>query len=295
LFVKEVSVAGKTVDDLIEEGRALDEDGDTDAALTKYFEALAMRFDNPTVHYNIGLIYKYRGAWKDSFKYNRRAVDLRPEDEASQWNLAIAATALRDWNTARAVWKGRGMKLDGGEGPIEANFGQTPVRLNPDGDAEVVWGQRICPVRARITNIPFPESEVAYGDVVLHDGAPVGYRLDSNGVEKSVFNMLEMFEPGNHSTYVVEAVVESPEQLAILETLCDARQIHIEDWAANTQVLCRACSEGRPHEQHDHENKKPEWKSERRIAVAARDGNEVEAVLEVWTGVVREWSVALER
>jgi hypothetical protein len=221
-------------------------------------------------------------------------VELRPEDEASQWNLAIAATALRDWKTARAVWTGRGMKVGGGEGPIEADFGQTPVRLNPNGEAEVVWGQRLCPVRARITNIPFPESEVAYGDVVLHDGAPVGHRLDSHGVEKSVFDMLEMFERGSYSTYVVEAAVESPEQLTMLETLCDGRQMHVEDWAANVQILCRACSEGRPHEQHDHENKQ-QWKDMRRIAVAARDGNEVEAVLEAWSGEVQEWGVALER
>jgi hypothetical protein len=288
-------VARKSIKSLISHASELSESGETEAALAKYLEALEIDINHAGVHYNIGLIHKYRGAWKQSFKYNRRAVELQPEDEASQWNLAIAATALRDWKTARAVWRKRGIQLEGAEGPIEGNFGQTPVRLKPDGDAEVVWARRLCPVRARIESIPFPESEVAYGDVVLHDGAPVGYRLDANGTEKSVFNMLEMFEPGRFSTYVVEAMVESPDQVKLLETLCDARQMIIEDWAENIQAICKACSEGRPHKGHDHRPAKRKWERERRIAVAARDGSDLEAVLDVWPCEVLDWGVALER
>jgi len=108
-------------------------------------------------------------------------------------------------------------------------------------------------------------------------------------------NMLEMFEPGQHSTYVVEAVVDSPEQVKLLETLCDARQMTIEDWADNIQSLCKACSEGRPHEQHDHRPVSKGWQRERRIAVATRDGNDLESVLDAWTGEVRDWGIALER
>jgi hypothetical protein len=288
-------VARKSIKSLISQASELSEAGDTDAALAKYLEALEIDINHAAVHYNIGLIHKYRGAWKESFKYNRRSAELQPEDQASQWNLAIAATALRDWKTARAVWAAQGMTLNGTEGPIEDNFGHTPVRLEPDGDAEVVWGQRICPVRARIVSIPFPESDIAYGDVVLHDGAPVGYRLDANGKEKPVFNMLEMFEPGHYSTYVVEAVVDAPEQVSLLETLCDARQMTLEDWGSSVRLICRACSEGRPHSQHDHEPPKKEWQRERRIAVAARDGTELEAVLDAWPCEVRDWGVAVER
>src|SRR5436190_21244973 len=108
-------------------------------------------------------------------------------------------------------------------------------------------------------------------------------------------NMLEMFEPGQHSTYVVEAVVDSPEQVKLLETLCDARQMTIEDWADNIQSPCKACSEGRPHEQHDHRPVSKGWQRERRIAVATRDGNDLESVLDAWTGEVRDWGIALER
>lgn len=285
----------RPAEDLIEEANALSDEGDVDGALKKYFAALEIDLTDSRVHYNIGLIYKYRGAWKDSFKYNKRAAELAPDDEAAHWNLAIAATALRDWRTARSVWNGLGMPIEPGDTPIEENFGGTPVRLNPDGDAEVVWARRICPVRSRIESIPFTQSGIAYGDVVLNDGAPVGHRLDQNGKEQPVFNMLELFEPGSYSTYVVEAIADDEAAVTRLEMLCDARQLPVEDWASSVTTLCKACSEGTPHTAHDQEAPASKWNRERIIAIASSDGNEVEAVLKEWGGEVKDWGVALER
>jgi hypothetical protein len=285
----------RPAEDLIDEASALLDAGDDDGALKKYFAALEIDLTDSRVHYNIGLIYKYRNAWKESFKYNKRAVELAPDDEAANWNFAIAATALRDWKTARAVWQGLGMPIAPGDTPIDENFGGTPVRLNPDGDAEVVWARRICPVRTRIESIPFTGSGVAYGDIVLNDGAPVGRRRDANGKEKPVFNMLELFEMGPYSTYVVEAIVQDEAGVSRLEELCDSRELPIEDWASSVTPMCKACSEGRPHEQHDHAGPPKPWERERLIAIAARDGNEVEAVLKDWGGEVKDWGVALER
>jgi hypothetical protein len=64
------------------------------------------------------LIYKYRGAWAKSFEFNNQAREFQPEDEATLWNLGIAATALKDWATAREVWRTLNVKIDDGEGPI---------------------------------------------------------------------------------------------------------------------------------------------------------------------------------
>jgi len=281
-----------TVDELLRQANSTDND---DVALARYLAALELDTNDSRIHYNIGLIHKYRGQWRDSFKYNKRAFELKPSDDASRWNLAIAATALRDWKTARDIWKLCGMTLEGEEGPIADDFGTTPIRLNPDGGAEVVWAQRLCPVRARILNLPFPESGVAYGDVVLHDGAPVGSRLDSNGKEKSVFNMLEMFEPGDYSTYVVNAEAQSRQLVTDLETLCEARRMAFEDWHASVNPMCRACSEGRPHENHDHEIRAKVWNPSRIIGIGAQRPEDVEAVLGAWAGEVTDWRAALER
>ena len=90
--------------------------------------------------------------------------------------ITIASTALRKWDDVRSVWKDNGINVDGESGPIEMDFGMTPVRLNPEDDGEVVWATRIDPVRARLDSIPYKESGFKHGDIVLHDGAAVGYR-----------------------------------------------------------------------------------------------------------------------
>ena len=73
---------------------ALSEEGEIDAALKKYREALALDFSWATTHYNIGLIHKYRSEWEESFRYNKRAVELDPDDDASNWNLAIVINGI---------------------------------------------------------------------------------------------------------------------------------------------------------------------------------------------------------
>jgi hypothetical protein len=280
------------------EGFALAEAGDREGALTKYMAALALDMNRADTLYNVGLYYKYKGAWAESFRYNKRSLEVEPGDEAANWNLAIAATALRDWATARAVWTRLGVKLVSGDGPIQDDFGMAVVRLDPDGEAETVWVRRICPVRARIESIPYPDSGHAWRDVVLHDGAQMGTRRDSEGREKPVFNALELFEPSTFSTYVAGVEVDGPVDIEALEKLVSAGSGWMEDWTRAVQVLCKACSEGRPHEAHDRVGEPAPWRRERRIAIAAASESDVEQVLDAWIGdgrSVLEWGLGLER
>src|SRR5262245_790725 len=150
--------------------------GDLEGALELFRRAAARAPKWSAPLYNIGLIHKERRAWDDSLEYNRAAVALNAQDEAAWWNLGIAATALGRWDVARSAWRGFGIKLPTGEGPIDLPCGMCPIRLNPEGDAEVVWARRLDPARAEITSIPFPESKHRWRDIVLNDGAPVGYR-----------------------------------------------------------------------------------------------------------------------
>lgn len=182
---------GERADRLFEAAR---EAGDDDEALALYAQFLALRPDHAAAHYNVGLIHKYRGDWQASREANRRAVELDPADEASNWNLAIAATALNDWHTAREVWHRLGYGIAPGDQPIAADFGRALTRLNPDGDPEVVWGRRVDPVRLHIENVPLPSSGYRFGDVVLHDGAATGQRV-SEGREYAVFNAFGLHQP----------------------------------------------------------------------------------------------------
>jgi len=277
---------------LHEQAQDLSDEGKDDEAISFFQKAIELDPEKSESYYNIGLIYKYRNEWKESFKYNTSANDLNPEDEAARWNLGIAATALKDWVTARRVWKDNGITLEDGNGPIDDDFGITPVRLNPDGNGEVVWARRIDPVRAKILNVPLPESGYLPGDIVLHDGAAVGYRMYGE-VEKPVFNVLGLFERSKHKTFKVKIHANEQKEIAELEELLEDHGMICEDWTTNYRVICHACSEGRPHQEHDTENESV-WVSEHEIGVGTPSEELLRDAIRKWTNIDGKTVIGIE-
>ena len=267
------------VDKLLDEAEALD---DLEGAMPLYERALTLDPDRAATHYNIGLVHKYRGAWAESLHHSRRASDLRADDEAANWNMGIAATALRDWAAAREAWRRVGLQIPEGDGPIQGDFGITPVRLNPNDRGEVVWGTRIDPVRVVLGNIPYPDSGFRAGDIVLHDGAPVGER-QSNGRTYSVFNVLELFESSANSTYEAEVRARDAADLEALTAALDAAQVDHEVWTANVRILCRKCSEGTPHEHAGEDDKVPAWPDTHVIGISTTSPEAARKVLARWS------------
>lgn len=226
--------------------------------------------------YNAALKAKYGGDWEKSLRLNQKADKLRGGDEATIWNLGIAATALSKWDEAREAWRAYGIKVNDGPGEVQMAPLSGCIRLNADVCGETVWGTRIDPARTRIRNVPLPESERRYGDIVLNDGAPIGTRM-SNGVEYSVLNELMLWKASEYSTYAVN--LEMPSDIAVesLVKLCDEVDIGIEDWGT-ARILCKACSEGTPGE-HTCE---AQPSAERRYGFGAKS----EAVLR---NILRRW------
>lgn len=267
-------------DRLHEKAQKLSDSGMDDEALRVYEQALQLDPDRSNTLYNMGLIHKYRGNWPESFELNARAYELAPDDEAARWNCAIAATALRRWEVARRLWTDNGITVEGESGPIEMNFGLTPIRLNAETDGEVVWGTRVDPVRARIESVPFPESGFRYADIVLHDGAAVGYRM-LNDSKRGVFNVLELFERSDYSTYVVIIHVDNEARLQAVLGVAVEMGVEAEDWTENIEILCKQCSEGTPHEHHDTALER-EWKDEHRIGLAIDSERSFEELISRW-------------
>lgn len=260
-----------------------------------------------------GLHAKWRRDWPASLEANRRALDLLPPDatagEPDAWNLGIAATAVQDWPAARRAWTAFGVPLTASDdpgAPLAEDFGQSPVRLNawprfagepvPDGsaDTEVVWGRRICPARIRIMSVPSPSTGHRFGDVVLHDGDPVGTRMLGTH-EVSVFNEIELWERSPLPT--LTAAVTAPDAAAVaeLEELVDGAGFGVEDWSATIRLLCRACSEGSPHDgDHSHDGAADQaagaWEPLRRMGFGG-DPEQVRTLLGVWAvdGPGRSW------
>jgi len=277
--------ASQRADALHEEGMKKSDAGDEDGALALYLEALALDHNRPNTLYNVGLAYKYRRDWEKSLRYNLQSLELRADSEATNWNAGIAATALGRWDVARAAWKRLGMEMPEGDGPIDANFGYTPVRLNgfeeTDDAVEVVWAYRRSPVTAAIDNIPTPAARYRFGDLVLHDGAATGRRDDGQGNDCPVFNVFQLLEPSKYITH--DVVLMAPDAAAIdsLRQACEEAEVAFEDWTT-MRVICKACSEGREHDQHELIQPGETWEVARRVGIAALDTAIVEGVLEDW-------------
>jgi hypothetical protein len=264
---------------LLDQALEVSESGDKDEAIKIYHKILSEREDWATIHYNLGLIYKYRNEWEKSYSYNKRAVELDPEMEAAQWNLGIAATMLKDWKLARQCWNRFGMKYEIIDQDTAGNVGQATIRIDPNENAETVWATRICPARARITNIPLPESKHRFKDIVLNDGAPNGYRM-SEGKEYPVFDEIQHLSKSEYLTYSIKCKVISKAHFEDLQQRCWNSDIAIENWTTGVQMLCKQCSEGKPHETHDHELKKPSEES--LIAFASTSQEKLEQILDDW-------------
>lgn len=86
-------------------------------------------------------------------------------------------------------------------------------------------------------------------------------------IEKPVFNVLELFEGSGYGTWRIGIRAGSDEALRELQPLSEQLGIEVEDWTA-MRILCRQCSEGHPHEQHDHDGDAV-WQHERSLGVAA--------------------------
>ena len=218
-------------------------------AIKQYRKAISLAPEWAVPWYNLGLTYKHQSRWQKSLECNQRAVLYDPKDEAAWWNLGIAATAVGNWAEARRAWEGYGITIPDGDGPIEMTMGPTPVRVNPAVTPEVVWCTRIDPARAIIRSVPLPKSERRYGDLILHDGEPKGYRK-VGATEVPVFDELAVLEPSGYSTY--EVVIEAHDEVdrQALVDLGETLELGVEDWS-NVRMLCKACSEGRPHSDHD--------------------------------------------
>jgi hypothetical protein len=262
------------------------EDHDEALAEQHFLAALVIDEQDAVTNYDLALLYKYQSRWAESLRYNRRAATLNPEDEAAWWNLGIAATAISDWETAAKAWAffGITMPLDVAvNASPDLKLGLIPVRITQDEQVEVLWANRLDPARAQIVSVPMPDCGVRYHDIVLIDGAPRGTR-ELNGNPVPVFDWLEFWQRSNYSTYVIEAFLPIAMAVNTFNSLLAESGLVLEDWANNVRTLCKACSEGTPHEHHDQAAAvaETEWQPEREFGVAALNDQALADVLDAW-------------
>jgi hypothetical protein len=118
------------------------------------------------------------------------------------------------------------------------------VRLDPNSSGEVVWGTRIDPARIQILNVPLPNSNRRYRDIILNDGASAGTRK-SGDQEYPVFNELDVWRQSMYSTFQSTLSMTDSNAEQRLSEMCNQRDIGFEDWGT-IRILCTTCSQGSP-------------------------------------------------
>jgi len=268
---------GRDAYDLNERGLAFEEEGDVTGAEAAYQAAAEADPEWAVPLYNLGLLYKYQLRWRESLEYNQRAAAIDESNEATWWNLGIAATALEEWDEARRAWAHCGLPVPPGDGPPDFGFGMTPVRLDPNGDGEVVWARRIDPARARILSVPLPSSPHNAGAIVLNDGAAEGYRK-VNDKEYPVFNVLAVLRPSPLRKYIIELATIGDSSVEALYRIADELGGVAEDWGRTTNILCAECSRGTPHEHPE----RPGTPAHPYCGLAAKNDEHAEEIIKTW-------------
>ncbi len=176
----------------------------------------------------LALLYKKEKNWPQMLRCSQACVELTPRDRVAWWNLGIAATALDEWAEVRRAWKTLDIAtLPGSQDPAAL---PVAVRVDPQGCAEVVYCSRLDPARAIIHSVPLPGSGRRFGDLVLHDGAPVGLRI-LGGKEIPIFDELELLTASNYATWQVTVTFSSPEDVNALVESAQHRGLGAENWS----------------------------------------------------------------
>jgi tetratricopeptide (TPR) repeat protein len=186
-----------------------DHDEDT---LQAYKLALTIDGSRGSWWFNLGLLHKWRGRFREGLEANQKAFARLGAQRSVLWNLAICATALGEGKLALEAWQKLGVagELSSSGMPFVPDMPAMQVRVATLGEEtgqsdplparavtfEVLWVQPLSPCHGVVQSPTARKASIDYGDVVLWDGAPVRM-TKSEGRDIPVFPLLWILRPGD--------------------------------------------------------------------------------------------------
>jgi tetratricopeptide (TPR) repeat protein len=186
-------------------------------ALNAYKLALTIDDRRGAWWFNLGLLHKWRGRFKEGLEANQKAYSRLGAQRHVLWNLAICATALGEGKLALEAWEKIGIQgeLSPGGMPYVPDMPPMQVRVATLGEEtgqsdplparavtfEVLWVQPLSPCHGIVQSPTARKASVDYGDVVLWDGAPVRINEvqgpQGQARQVPVFPLLYILRPGD--------------------------------------------------------------------------------------------------
>ncbi len=222
-----------------------------DAAGRGAFEAAIARApDHGGRRFDLGLHHKNRGRWAEALECFEAAAARGAAREPTQWNIAIAATALGRGATAQAAWAALGVETRLGPDGLPAleDAGRAKVRLSSrpvggpivDGPLthEDVWVAPQSPCHGWVLTPPSRPTSAAYGDVILWDGAALEDARAPGA--PPTFPMLARLRVGDARTFAFVAREAEPGTLlGAVSRWPDAVGVHVFDDGADPRTALR--------------------------------------------------------
>lgn len=258
--------------------------GDVYHAVKLYRKAIkvAPRFAAP--YFQLCKIYKHRKEWKPTLHYGLKTLECS-DHYPSVWNfVAAAATALgKSKVLVRALPYLAKAALQ--------NRKVIPVQISHGSFKEIVWAKPLHPLKARIISIPHPNSRRRFGEIILHDWHPIGYRVIKNK-RYPLFEELERLKTSHFHTFSVLLHDSSEQQIQQLEQLCSDAGIGFEVWS--NMNFNQINTQSKQPEYYDQIIATPE-QAYTLIALAAKERETVDELLNTWRIITLAEYSQLER
>lgn len=264
---------------LYADGLAYEAAGDSYLAVKLFKKIIRLDKNWPPAYARLGIIYKNRGEWKPALYYCKKTLALDPGQAAVWWALGLAATGLNKRGIAKSVWTKFGLDHFHANGPL-------CIRLRYHKQIEILWVRPIDPARGEIINIPHPDSDRRYRDLIIYDREVIGHNvIDRRRVP--IMEELALYKRSGYRTFSCELYTQDEKQLKRLEKLCLEHGLGFEVWSNSTQQMIPASERDQP--EYYSRNMLPNANGNGCVAAfGAYELVDVQTVLESWRVVSLE-------
>ncbi|KQV45907.1 hypothetical protein [Duganella sp. Root336D2] len=154
-------------------------------------------------------------------------IDEEGEPGNAHWEAIVAASALRRWDSVRALGAALGMEFEAGEGPIEEKWGVVRVQYEDDGEMMERFAHRTGPATARIVSLSGSMRRQTLGQLVVFHPQPLESVPDDEGEANQfvqLYKVVKVLEQSGYGTsYLVDGAHPGEGELNTLTEAFAAR------------------------------------------------------------------------
>lgn len=160
-------------------------------------------------------IEQEQGNYQEALAHIKHLMENYPDKKDLNWDVAVLATLLQDWDSLRTCAASLDMELEG-DGPEYGRWGYCRLQFeHEDGEKTIIYADRVGPVTARVSHASHIGKPQLYNNLVVFDPAPLnqldqeddeGRRTDKEGYDSYLYPVIKTIEPGAYRTFALDGI-----------------------------------------------------------------------------------------